>query len=88
MQIVKVMIVSGQYSNCLEVKRSLGDEKYTVGVHEISMGSNKTKVQCDPEGWTVIQSRGQFGNPQDYFNRGWDDYVRGFGIAGRETRAL
>ncbi|UYV65487.1 hypothetical protein LAZ67_3004496 [Cordylochernes scorpioides] len=27
----------------------------------------------------LIQRRGQFGNPKDYFNRSWDDYERGFG---------
>ncbi len=37
-----------------------------------------------PDGWTVIQSRGQFGNPGDYFLRGWDSYVKGFGVPGKE----
>ncbi|XP_064471305.1 techylectin-5A-like [Ornithodoros turicata] len=45
-------------------------------------------VYCDMEtdggGWTVIQRRGQFGNPQDYFYRKWDDYVKGFGQTARE----
>ena len=27
----------------------------------------------------VIQRRGQYGNPQDYFSRGMADYVGGFG---------
>ena len=30
--------------------------------------------------WTVIQRRGQFGNPEDFFSsKLWDDYVNGFG---------
>ena len=30
----------------------------------------------------VIQRRGQFGNPIDYFYRGLDEYVAGFGDPG------
>ena len=30
-------------------------------------------------GWTVIQRRGDFGNPQDYFLRNWTEYRNGFG---------
>jgi len=30
-------------------------------------------------GWTVVQRRGDFGNPEDYFYRGWNDYKFGFG---------
>ena len=30
--------------------------------------------------WTVIQRRGQFGNPKDYFSsKLWVDYKNGFG---------
>ena len=43
-----------------------------------------TPVYCDEDGWTVIQSRGQFGNPIDYFYRYWEDYAAGFGEPGRE----
>ncbi len=41
------------------------------------------KVYCVDDGWTVIQSRGQFGNPIDYFNRDWKSYVEGFGVPGK-----
>jgi len=35
--------------------------------------------------WTVIQRRGQFGNPDDFFSaKLWDDYVEGFGIPNKE----
>ena len=37
---------------------------------------------CLEGGWTVIQSRGQFENPIDYFSRGWKEYVTGFGDPG------
>ena len=34
--------------------------------------------------WTVIQQRGQHGNPEDYFSsKGWSDYVLGFGEEGK-----
>ena len=39
-------------------------------------------VYCTEDLWTVIQSRGQFGNPEDYFYREWDDYEQGFGVPG------
>ena len=37
---------------------------------------------CNSDDWTVIQSRGQLGNPQDYFARNWDEYESGFGEPG------
>jgi len=36
-------------------------------------------VKCLKDGWTSIQHRGQYGNPEDYFARNWTDYVQGFG---------
>ena len=35
-------------------------------------------------GWTLIQRRGQFGNPKDYFYRKWNDYFLGFGSLDKE----
>ena len=59
---------------------------YYPGVKPLGMNpENKSvavHVACDAEGWTVIQSRGQFGSPVDYFLRGWDEYVQGFGEPG------
>ena len=37
---------------------------------------------CDAEGWTVFQSRGQFGNPSDFFIKPWQDFKEGFGTPG------
>jgi len=35
--------------------------------------------------WTLIQKRGQYGNPQDYFSsKLWDNYVSGFGDPEKE----
>ena len=42
-----------------------------------------------PSEWTLIQKRGQFGNPKDFFSsKLWDDYVTGFGEPekGEDTR--
>jgi len=37
------------------------------------------------EEWTLIQKRGQFGNPKDFFSsKLWDDYVAGFGEPEKE----
>ena len=36
--------------------------------------------------WTVIQRRGQFGNPKDFFStKLWVDYANGFGVPNRGT---
>ena len=58
--------------------------QYKAGVKMIFIKGQPTKVYCDDEGYTVIQSRGQFGNPIDYFYRGWQDYLKPFGTAGEE----
>ncbi len=55
-----------------------------VGTRElVSFATGRRfRAYCDEGGWTVIQSRGQFGNPADYFFRGWKDYKEGFGTPG------
>jgi len=35
-------------------------------------------------GWTVLQKRGDFGNPKKYFLRGWKAYKNGFGDLGKD----
>ena len=40
---------------------------------------------CTDDGWTIFQSRGQFGNPANYFYKGWADYLNGFGTPGEEA---
>ena len=53
------------------------------GIGEIDIAGKMVRVYCD-KGWTVIQSRGQFGNAKDYFYRNWTEYVNGFGEPGKE----
>ena len=50
-----------------------------------SSTQSKFVANCLPGGWTVIQSRGQFSNPVDYFQKDWNDYVQGFGFPGIMT---
>lgn len=70
--------------DCEDVrKHKFGDN--AIGIQEISIvsGEPAAKVECDPEGWTVFQSRGQFGNSKYYFLRDWEAYEKGFGQAGK-----
>ena len=40
-------------------------------------------VPCSQDGWTVIQSRGQFSDvPKDFFYKTWAEYKAGFGTIG------
>ena len=70
--------------DCSDLKESVGDA-FKPGAHIIGQGY---PVFCDSEGYTVIQSRGQFGNPVDFFFRDWDDYVKGFGEPGNTSSGL
>ena len=40
---------------------------------------------CLEEGWTVVQSRGQYGNPTNYFYKTWTEYKDGFGKPGNKV---
>ena len=54
------------------------------GVYSIQVDpDNSVQAACLEGGWTVIQSRGFFGNPPDYFAKGWAEYKAGFGMPGR-----
>nr|XP_054923508.1 techylectin-5A-like [Dermacentor andersoni]XP_054923509.1 techylectin-5A-like [Dermacentor andersoni] len=59
---------------------------YTV-FHE-GAGTSGQNVSCDMDtdggGWTVIQRRGQYGNPVYYFYRNWKEYADGFGNPAEE----
>ncbi len=49
-------------------------------VQSILINAKVIETFCTFDGWTVIQSRGQFNNSNDYLsNKFWDDYKQGFG---------
>ena len=48
----------------------------------VYMNHSPLEVLCRTGGWTVIQSRGQFGNAPDFFYKTWVEYQSPFGIAG------
>ena len=56
---------------------------YEPGTYSLQI-DDETSVNafCLDEGWTVFQSRGQWGNPRDYFLEDWSSYEDGFGIPG------
>jgi len=61
--------------NCYEIY----EQDLLPGIYNLnSIGPAK----CLQYGWTVIQHRGQYGNPKDYFSKDWVAYVKGFGSAG------
>ena len=39
----------------------------------------KETAKPDAEGWILIQKRGQFGNPEDFFAKSFQEYEEGFG---------
>ena len=54
----------------------------SCGVYELDM-STDVSVYCK-NGWTTVMSRGQFGNPQNYFQRTWQNMKESFGTPGEE----
>ncbi len=69
--------------DCEELKTKEGSS-YSAGTKSIVFddAAGAKSVHCDADGWTVFQSRGQFGNPTDFFYKGIADYKAGFGTAG------
>ena len=59
-----------------------------TGVYQTTIGKQEKEVFCDMQssggGWTVLQRRGDFGNPADHFFRNWTEYREGFGEAAKE----
>ncbi|KFM82353.1 Techylectin-5A, partial [Stegodyphus mimosarum] len=56
---------------------------YTLWPKNRILSCESVKAYCDMDtdggGWTVIQRRGNFSRPEDYFFKNWDEYKRGFG---------
>ena len=57
-------------------------------VFSIKINGEPKEVYCDMRsyggGWTVIQRRGDYGNPENYFQRPWNEYKDGFGSPKKE----
>ena len=55
-------------------------------IKPIAVCGVEVETTCTHDGWTVIQSRGQFSwFPNDYFSKKtWADYKRGFGAPGKK----
>ena len=68
-------------ADCYDVYKA---KKPLPGTYTLQPGNSSTifDAYCLEEGWTVIQSRGQYGNPKDFFLRKWEEYVKGFGVPG------
>ena len=73
--------------SCKELKCRTGSS-YAAGVYNLTVihGGPPVPAFCDEDGWTVIQSRGQHGNPINYFYRNWADYIEGCGEPGGGVR--
>ncbi len=75
------LLFSGKFEDCHKIYSAMGS-KFKAGNYELHVNGRLVVARCGNGGWTVIQSRGQYGNPTDYFYKGWDDYVNGFGVPG------
>jgi hypothetical protein len=73
-----ILVDCGEYYENLPIGYSL------KGVKTIYINDRPVQTFCTEDGWTVIQSRGQFGYPKDFFSEKlWTDYVAGFGTPGK-----
>ena len=73
-------------ADCYDVFKANGKLPGTYILHPDS--EHQFEAYCLEDGWTAIQSRGQFGNPKDMFQKKWDEYVKGFGEPGQKLICL
>ena len=65
--------------DCYEVKQS---GQPLPGIYPLKIDSQTVDAYCEVGGWTIVQARGQFNNPKDYFYKTWQEYQVGFGVPG------
>ena len=75
---IKIIISLQSLIDCYDIYKA---DLPLPGVYNLT--SIDRPVQCLEEGWTVVQHRGQYGNPQDYFAKNWSEYSEGFGSPGK-----
>ena len=81
-----ILVYINKYSfknflDCYELNLKRGI--YSNGVQAIQVDPQTlVDAYCLEDGWTVIQSRGQYGNPKDFFYKNWESYKAGFGTPG------
>merc|ERR1739848_329697 len=63
--------------SCEEIQANTGST--VSGVYTLTMGEVFCDMTTDGGGWTVLQQRGDNGNPEDFFYKYWADYEQGFG---------
>ena len=69
--------------DCGEYTSRQNKDSKSGSVQSIYIHGKQVKAYCTFDGWTVIQSRGQFNNSKDFFSsKFWDDYKAGFGTPG------
>ncbi|GFQ88856.1 techylectin-5A [Trichonephila clavata] len=78
--------ITSKPTDCGEFLRRDGKKKsgvYTIWPKSRVIENKPIDVFCDMDtdggGWTVIQRRGTYGRPNDYFFKDWNDYKIGFG---------
>ena len=77
---VAIFVSAGIFADCYDVFKA---NENLPGIYTLRPDSeHQFQAYCLEDGWTAIQSRGQFGNPKDFFLKKWDEYVMGFGEPG------
>ena len=72
--------------DCYEVYQK---SNQSPGVYPIQVDIQTiVDAYCLEEGWTVIQSRGQYGNPIDFFYKTWSEYKSNFGKPGKQLNNI
>jgi hypothetical protein len=79
--LIKIYILEITAKDCEDYQ--VIDDNFVEGIYKIRIGGSVLEVFCTADGFTVIQSRGQFNFSKDFFSsKTWEDYQHGFGELG------